>query len=43
MWYNKVTSNLGEIPAFIDYYEGELFAAKGEIKITGNEIGRAHV
>lgn len=36
MWYNKVTSNLGEIPTFIDYYEGELLAAKSEIKITGN-------
>jgi hypothetical protein len=36
MWYNKVVSNLGEIPAFIDYYEGELIVAKGEIKIRGN-------
>jgi hypothetical protein len=35
MWYNKVVSNLGEIPAFIDYYERELIAAKADIKIHG--------
>lgn len=35
MWYNKVVKNLGEIPAFIDYYEQELSAAKGDIKIRG--------
>ena len=35
MWYNKVVSNMGEIPAFIDYYERELGAAKGDIKIHG--------
>jgi hypothetical protein len=36
MWYNKVVANLGEIPAFINYYEKELNVAKGEIKIQGN-------
>lgn len=36
MWYNRVVSNLGEIPAFIDYYEQELVAAKADIKIRGN-------
>jgi len=36
MWYNKIVANLGEIPAFIEYYEGELLAAKSEIKIRGN-------
>jgi hypothetical protein len=36
MWYNKVVANLGEIPAFIDYYEKELIVAKGEIRIQGN-------
>ena len=36
MWYNKIVANLGEIPGFIDYYEKELIAAKGEIKIRGN-------
>lgn len=35
MWYNKVVRNLGEIPAFIDYYERELIAAKADIKING--------
>ena len=35
MWYNKVVYNLGEIPAFIDYYERELIAAKADIKIQG--------
>ena len=36
MWYNRVVSNLGEIPACINYYEGELSAAKNEIAIRGN-------
>ncbi len=35
MWYNKIVSDLSEIPAFIGYYEMELNAAKGEIKIRG--------
>jgi hypothetical protein len=35
VWYNKVVKNLGEIPAFIDYYEQELSAAKADIKIRG--------
>jgi hypothetical protein len=35
MWYNKVVANMGEIPAFIDYFENELIAAKGHIKIHG--------
>jgi intein/homing endonuclease len=36
MWYNRVVSNLGEIPGFIDYYEAELVVAKTELKIVGN-------
>ena len=36
MWYNRVVANLAEIPAFINYYEGELSQAKGEIIIRGN-------
>ena len=36
MWYNRVVTNLGEIPNFIDYYEKELISAKSEIKIQGN-------
>jgi hypothetical protein len=35
MWYNRVVTDLGEIPAFIDYYERELGAAKADIKIRG--------
>jgi hypothetical protein len=35
MWYNKVVANLGEIPDFIEYYERELSAARGDIKIQG--------
>ena len=36
MWYNRVVADLGQIPAFIDYYDHELIEAKGEIKIQGN-------
>jgi hypothetical protein len=36
MWYNKVVADLGNIPAFIDYYDKELLSAKGEIAIRGN-------
>ena len=36
MWYNRVVADLGEIPGFISYYEGELSVAKGEIAIRGN-------
>ncbi len=36
MWYNRVVANLGEIPGFISYFEGELAAAKNEITIRGN-------
>jgi intein/homing endonuclease len=35
MWYNRVVANMGEIPAFIDYYEHELIEAKADIKIRG--------
>lgn len=35
MWYNRVVSNFGEIPAFIDYYEQELIAARADVKIQG--------
>jgi hypothetical protein len=36
MWYNKIVSDLSKIPDFIDYYEGELSAAKAETYIRGN-------
>jgi len=35
VWYNKIVADLGEIPAFINYYEQELSEAKGNIKISG--------
>jgi hypothetical protein len=36
MWYSKVTSDLGNIPAFIQYYEDELNKARVDISIKGN-------
>jgi hypothetical protein len=36
MWYNKIVADLGNIPTFIDYYEGELAQAKNETYIRGN-------
>jgi hypothetical protein len=36
MWYNRVVSDLSQIPNFISYYEQELLSAKGEIAIRGN-------
>ena len=36
MWYNKVVANLGEIPAFINYYENELQEAKYDCGIKGH-------
>jgi hypothetical protein len=36
MWYNRVVSDLSQIPNFIDYYEKELISAKAEIAIRGN-------
>ena len=35
MFYNRIVSDLSVIPDFIDFYEAELVAAKGEIKIRG--------
>lgn len=36
MWYNKVVSDMGNILAFINYYEDELLQAKFECNIKGN-------
>lgn len=36
MWYNRVVSDLGNIPAFINFYEDELAQAKFECGIKGN-------
>jgi hypothetical protein len=35
MWYNKIVADLGNIPPFIDYYEGELSVAKNDARIGG--------
>jgi len=35
MWYNKIVSDLGSLPGFINYYEAELASAKSECKIHG--------
>jgi hypothetical protein len=36
MWYNRVVSDLGEIPNFIVHYENELLNARRECSIKGN-------
>lgn len=36
MWYNRIVTDIGNIPAFIDYYYAELDTAKQEVKIYGN-------
>jgi len=36
MWYNKVVSDLGNLPDFIAYYEKQIEDAKIEVKIKGN-------
>jgi hypothetical protein len=36
MWYNRVVADLGKLPDFIAYYEGELNTAKSECKVNGN-------
>jgi uncharacterized protein YfdQ (DUF2303 family) len=35
MWYSRVSSNLGEIPNFISYYEQELASARRDCSISG--------
>lgn len=35
MWYSRVTADLGAIPDFIAHYEGELAAAKAEVRLGG--------
>lgn len=35
MWYNRVVSDLGELPSFLDYYERELQSARSEVAIRG--------
>lgn len=35
MWYNRVVKDLGELPAFIAYYEAELEKARKDARISG--------
>lgn len=35
MWYNQIVADLGKLPDFISYYEGELGQAKLECGIRG--------
>lgn len=36
MWYNKVSRDLNELPACLEYYYEELLKAKEECRIYGN-------
>jgi len=36
MWYNKVTSSLGQLPNFISYYEKELANARTDVVVHGH-------
>lgn len=36
MWYNKVVQDLGNIPAFIVYFENELISTKVDCGVKGN-------
>jgi hypothetical protein len=35
MWYNRVVTDISELPNFINYYYAELESAKREVKIFG--------
>jgi hypothetical protein len=35
MWYNRIVADLGALPDFIEYYEGELLEARRDVKIAG--------
>jgi hypothetical protein len=35
-WYSRVSRDINEIPAAIKYFEDELLAARGEVKISGS-------
>lgn len=36
MWYNRVVQDLGNIPAFIDFFENELLNAKYDCGVKGH-------
>lgn len=35
MWYSRIVADLSVIPDFISHYEGELAAAKAEVRLGG--------
>jgi hypothetical protein len=35
-WYSKVTSDISNLPEFLDFYESEMLAAKRDVVIHGN-------
>jgi hypothetical protein len=39
-WYYKVTADLSQVPAFIDYFENELQQAKLELSLKGKSLER---
>jgi len=39
-WYYKVSADISNIPAFIDYFEGELAQARLELTLKGKTIER---
>lgn len=34
-WYTKITADLTQIPAFINYYENELIKARNDVRVNG--------
>jgi len=36
MWYNKIVTDLGELPSFINHYENELTEAKYDCSVKGH-------
>lgn len=39
-WYYKVSSDLSNVPAFIDYYESELESARRDLSLKGKSLER---
>lgn len=39
-WYYRVTANLAEVPAFIDFFEKELEQARYELSLKGKSLER---
>lgn len=35
MWYNRIVSDIAELPAFLDFYYSEMEAAKKDVRISG--------